>query len=299
MSGWLSAMAIDDFRHDPILATQCIFGFQLPPHQQIRLWSMWTHNYCFDSSGFGTGKTFTIALCAALRAMLFEDTVAGLIGKTFEGSKRIYENFDTWIDKAPLFRDQVKKNRIGDPMSVHGGEACVLTIKNGSVIRAIPPDFQKDAERVASESWTDGYFDEVNRYRNYAAFDRIILGRVRKPIKPPDNKRDPIFGNHMFFGGTAQYKWHPFYGRIQNAMEQISMGNPAYDVISFNYTHIPEKYDWLDNTDIAREAMMAVMRQDEIETEIMGRWVDDSVGFYNAKSIAVLRTLPDSEIIAL
>ena len=290
---------VDDFRHDPILATKVIFGLDLPPHQQMRLISMWTHNYCFDSSGFGTGKTFTIGLCTALRMMLFEDHVAGILGKTYTGSKIIFGEIEKLASISPIFRNEIKIGRTGNPMIVHGSDACVMTGRNGNQIRALPPDFQKDAERIASESWSAGYFDEWVRYRNYAAFDRVILGRVRKPIPRPDKQDDPIAGHHFFFSGTAQYKWHPAYKRIIHANQQIHEGNPQYHVISFNYTHIPAKYDRLDSTRAAREMMMATMRQDEIQSEIMGVWVDDSVGFYNAKAVEGIRLLDDVEVMAV
>ncbi len=289
---------VDDFIHDPVLAVRCIFGFELPPHQQIRLWSAWTHTYSFDSSGFGTGKTFTIALLAALRMMLFEDCIEGIIGKTYVGGKQIFNYFDKWCLECPIFRNQIRVNRQGEPAIVHGADACTVTMRNGNQGRVIPPDFQKDSERVASESWTNGYFDEWVRYRNYIAFNKVIIGRVRAPIHAPHTKRDPIFGNHIFFSGTAQCKWHPAYARIQHALEQISLGSKGYDVISFNHTHIPEKYEWLNSTDIAREAMMASLRQDEIQSEIMGIWVDDSIGYYNAKNLAACRLLDPMEIVA-
>ncbi len=45
--------------------------------------------------------------------------------------------------------------------------------------------------------------------------------------------------------------------------------------------------------------MMATMRADEVQTEIFGEWVDDSVGWYNAKIVALNRVLEDQEIVAI
>lgn len=296
---WLTATMVDDFIHDPVLATEIIFGFRLPPHQQLRIWGMWTSPYMIDSSGAGSGKSFTIAIVSALRSILFQDRVSGIIGRGYGQGKLIYDNFDKWLISCPIFREQIRLDKKHGLMSVHGGEACQLTFKNGNIIRVIPPDFAKDGLRVASESFTDGYFDEWTRFQNYGAFNKVFLGRVRKPIPECYPKDDPVFGNHIFMSGTAQSTSHPAYTKVLQYQDHIANGDRRYELQSWNFTHIPKEYEREDNTAMSREAQMDGMPADQIETEIYGRWVADSVGFYNAADIKMCRTAEAKEVMAL
>jgi len=249
----LTAMMVDDCLHDPVLGAKVILGIkEIPPHQELRLWSMWTKPMCIDSSGFGTGKSMSMAMICALRSVLMPERVSGILGANFNQGKLIHNYFDQWIEKNPLYRNQILPQRNGEPWSTHLSDAWIVKYKNGSITRTIPPDFLRGAERVASESWTDGYFEEWTRYPNFAAFFKVILGRVRKPV---DKDRFPeadsaIWTNHISFFGTASYKWNPVYAVVKEFLD-IKYGrmepppgiNPTYyDYQSWNYQDYPQKY---------------------------------------------------------
>lgn len=287
MSRWITSMMVDDCLHDPVLGAKVLLGYELPPNQKLRLRGMWNHKFMIDSSGYGTGKSLNIAIAAGLRCMLMRDRVAGIISKTFGQGKLIYSYFDAWIDRNPIFRSQIKINRLGEPMSLHGSDAWVLTFTNGSLIRVIPPAFMTNSERVASESWTDGYYDEWVRYGNYDAL-RVLMGRVRKPVPEQYDVDDPIFDHHLAFFGTADYTWHPAYSRITHYLEQIALGSPKHDVQSWNYEHYPARYHRLIELDVI-ENMKATMTFDQVEREVYGRWVKDSAGYYSARDVADAR----------
>ena len=283
MSRWVTAMMVDDFLHDPVLGAKVIFGLEIPPHMELRLLAMWRKTYMIDSSGYGTAKTMTIAIVAALRAILLENHTAGIISKTGAQGKVIFRYFDDWYETCPIFRNEIKG-------IVHSSDAWELSARNSSNIRMIPPNFLQDAERAASESWTSGYFDEWTRYGNYAALDKVLVGRVRKPVAPGYDADDPIYGQHWYFFGTAQRKSNPAYKKVQGFAEQIARGRHEYELQSWNFTHIPDKFSRLRG-DKSRELLMSSLGPDDVRSEIMGEWVDENVGgWYTPQDVARTRT---------
>ncbi|MCW8129278.1 MAG: hypothetical protein KIS92_02750 [Planctomycetota bacterium] len=296
LSRWLSAMMVDDFIHDPVLAVRVIFGYEIPPHMELRIRAMWNKTYFIDSSGYGTHKTMAIGLVSGLRAILFEGREAGIVAPTFRQGKRIFRMYDQWIASQPIFRNQIAVNRLGDPSAVHSSDVWELTAKSGSKIRVLPPNFLQDSENVASESWTDGYFEEWTRYPNYEALDRVLLGRVRKPISEIYDDTIPMYGHHWYFAGTAGRKSNPAYKKVETFAEQIAMGKKEFELQSWNYTHIGDEFKRLRG-DRSRELMMASLSPEEIRMEIMGEWVDDDLtGFYTAKAVGNART-PDCPVL--
>jgi len=281
-------MMVDDCLHDPVLGAEVLLGYKIPPHEALRIRGMWLSRFMIDSSGSGTGKSFNIAIVAALRTLLIEDRMSGIISKTFPQGKLVYANFDRWIETSPIFRNEIRKNRVGEPMSSHGTDVWQLTARNGSVVRVIPPGFMNDAERAASESWTDGYYDEWTRYHNYEALDRLLIPRVRKPIPECYDAENPVFGHHVYLGGTAAYQWNPAYQKVVHFIDQIALGSRRYEVQAWNYTHYPERFKRLLNPDMI-DYMRASLRPDQFQMEVMGRWVRDSVGYYSARDVAALR----------
>lgn len=290
LSRWMTAMMVDDFIHDPVLATRVILGYEVPPHMELRLRGMWNKTYMIDSSGYGTHKTMAIAIVSALRTILMEGRESGIVAPTFRQGKRIFRQYDEWIATAPIFRNQIGINRLGDPSAVHGTDVWELTAKSGSKIRVIPPDFVKDSENIASESWTDGYFEEWTRYPNYDALDRVLIGRVRKPISRLYDEENPVFSHHWYFAGTATLKSNPAYKKVESFAEQIALGKTEYELQSWNYTHIADEFKHLRG-DKSRELMMSSLSPEGVKMEIMGVWSDDDLtGFYNPRAIANART---------
>ena len=288
MASLLTAMMVDDFIHDPILGAKVLLGMEIPPHMELRIWGMWKSKFIVDSSGLGTGKSLCIATVAALRSMLFRDRVAGLISNTFPQGKLIHAYFDRWAKRSTIFRNQLAVNARGDPYISHTSDACLCKFKNDSEIRTIPPDFAKNARRVASESWNDGYFDEWTRYPNFEAFFKVIIGRVRRPVPRPYDNKDPIFNNHICLFGTAAYEWMPTYGTVRDFQQEVVNGNKEYEVQSWNYTHVPKKFEHLITIDTIKlqekNLSSTVVRQ-----EIYGKWVKDSAGYYGHQDVETAR----------
>lgn len=281
----LTAWMVEDFQRDPILAARVILDLkQIPPHEEVRIMAMWTKPFMVDSSGYSTGKTFCMAVCAALRGCLFEDRMAGMLSKTFAQGRLTFRYFSNWTITCPLFKCQIGLNKQNKPNLYHGNDAHIATFKNGNTIRILPPDLMKDAERIKSERWNDAYFDEWAVWGNFQAMIKTCLGRVTRPVCSHYDKDNPIFLNHVFWGSTAGYKWEPAYHLVRDFMEQVEAGNPDYCVQSWNYEDIPEEFSrFVDRRNI--ELMKRQSPRDVVLTEIYGQWVEDSLGWYSAKAI--------------
>jgi len=295
----LTAMMTDDCLHDPVLGAKVLLGVKrIPPNQEARLWAMWTKPMFIDSSGFGTGKSMNMAMIAALRSMLIPDRVSGVLGANFNQGKLIHNYFDEWIERNPIFRNQVKLMRDGKPWSTHLQDAWMVRFRNGSVIRTIPPDFLRGAERVASESWTDGYFEEWTRYPNFKAFFKVILGRVRKPVDYEHfDSESSVFTNHICFFGTASYKWNPAWPVVKEfrAIKSGDVEPPPgvskteYDYQSWNYKDYPPAFRNLLNLKVIR-MMENQNTKADVKMEVMGKWQDDTAGLYSMQDIRNARS---------
>jgi len=280
----LTSWMVEDFQRDPILAGRVILGLEFPPHQEVRIMGMWSSAFMVDSSGYSTGKTFCMAVCAALRGAIFEDRTAGMLSKTYEQGKLIFDYFDRWVVTCPLFKAQLGLNKQNKPDLVHGTGVHVATFRNGNTIRVLPPDLMKDAERIKSERWNDAYFDEWASWGNFQAMMKTCLGRATRPVCENYDADDPMFLNHVFWGSTAGYKWDPAYNLVQDFVEQVDKGRRDYAVQSWNFEDIPERFArFVDSRNI--EVMLRHLPRDVALMEIYGKWVEDSLGWYSAKAL--------------
>lgn len=289
----LTAMMIDDCLHDPVLGAKVLLGYRhIPPHLELRLWAHWTMPFYIDHSGYGTAKSLSIAMVFALRCMLMEGRTEGLLSYTFDQGKLVFNYFDEWAQKNAIFRSQVVKDRNGHTAITHGASAWEIRFKSDSRIRCIPPDFHRESERAGSEDWTDAAFDEVSKYPNLDTFTRQFVTRVRKPVPECYDTDDPIYGRHIFFGGTARAITHPFYKPyVQRYQELIKSGSNKHEILSFNYRHIDEKYHRLLNIDAIHE-LEATLPRDRVEQEVMGRWTQDATTWYSPTDIEMARRTP-------
>lgn len=288
----ITAYMVDDCLHDPVLGARVLLGYTVPPHMELRLWAMWTKKFFIDSSGFGTAKSLSIAIVAALRCMLMNDRREGIVSRTFGQGQQTHQYFDKWLNnpKSKIFRNEVLKDISGEPVSTHGSIAWTIKFRSGSEIRTIPPDFKAGAERAGSEDWTDGFFDEVTKYPNYLDFFRQLWTRVRKPVPDHYDSTDPIFGRHFYLGGTAKKQWHPFYKRVQAYINKVEAGSMMHEYQSWNYRDVPKIYqDTLMEMDGIRELEEA-LPEDLIREEVLGEWTKDSLGFYNSLDVKEARS---------
>lgn len=278
----LTAMMVEDFIFDPILAAKVILRIKVPPHEELRILWMWTTYYTNDDSGFSTGKSFTHAIVSALRSILFPRRVSGILSKTFAQGQLIFKNFDNWYGSSPIFRFCVKHSQ-GKERLVHSSHAYQAFFRGGSEIRVLPPSFMQDAERLRSERWNDGYFDEWTTFGKFEAFNKTIIGRVTKDNQFPDC---PIRQNHIHLSSTPGFKHQPAYQIVKRIDGNIASGNPDYGRFSCNYRHVPatEEWRWLVNRKVIF-TMQTSLPAGIVKSEIDGTWQDDSMSFYSVKNI--------------
>lgn len=289
MSRWITATMVDDFLHDPVLAAKVLLGYTSPPHMELRLWGMWTRQFFMDYSGSGAAKSLCVAITLALRIMLMEGRTEGLLSNSFRQGKIVARYFDEWYETSPYFRNEMRTNHRGSFDAHHGSDAWEFRARTGSIIRVIPPGWDREGKGGFSEDWTDVCFDEFSRYGSFDALRDVYFGRVRKPPPSQYDFRDPIFCNHFAFTGTAGYTFQPIYALVEQFLRERAAGNPKYEVQSWNYTHIPEEFDRLRSL-AANELRLGSMRKDEVEREVLGHWVADSTGFYSAQQIGLAQT---------
>jgi hypothetical protein len=285
----LTAMMIEDFIHDPILATKVILDWDLPPHQKIRLLEMWTTHLTIDDSGFSTGKTATFSIVIALRSILFSGRISGIVSGTFRQSQLIFEYFDRWYNSSPIFRYCVRHAR-GQPKIIHGTSAWSIQFKGGSVARALPAGFlsdvSKDKSRLRSERWHDGYFDE------WVTFDpqvltRTLFGRVTAVNR---EQNDPIRQNHIHLASTPGFTSYPSYAIVSEVDKQIEKRNRNYARFTSNYRHIPNTKKWIGFVDRRTiHTMQTTNPLGVVKSEIDGIWQSDSMSFYSYNNITSCR----------
>lgn len=289
--GWkldkkLTSMMVEDMLFDPILAAKVLLRVKLPPHEELRVLWMWTTYYTNDDSGFSTGKSWTFALISALRSILMPQRISGILSKTFSQGKLIFKNFDRWHDTCPIFRSCIKYQQ-GKPRLVHGGDVWEAYFRGGSQIRVIPPNFLQDAERIRSERWHDGYFDEWTTYGNFTALNRTIIGRV---TNINEFSECPVRQNHIHLASTPAFKHHPAYRMVRTVDYQIAIGNKDYGRFTVNYRHIPKKpqWNWLVNRKTIFH-MQTNLPRGIVKSEIDGIWSDDSQGYYSSATVEPCR----------
>lgn len=190
----VTATMIEDMLFDPVLAAKVLLDVDIPPHQELRLLTMWTNHFSMDDSGFSTGKSFTAAVCMALRSMLIPNRISGVLSGTFRQGKLIFSYFDKWYRNSKIFRSTIK-HQGGKPKITHGQEVHEIFFKGGSTCRVLPPNLLQDSQRLRSERWHDGYFDEWTTYGNYKTLTSTMFGRVTAVGSGFDSC--PVRGNHI------------------------------------------------------------------------------------------------------
>lgn len=280
----VTAMMVDDCLHDPVLAAKVLlypYITRIQPHLELRLHAMWRRKFFIDSSGFGTGKSLSIAMVAMLRCLLMRGREQGIVSLSYAQGQLVYQYLDRWVDECPIVAAEVMG-------STHKSEAREMTFRNGGRIRVIPPGFSMDAQRGGSEDWHDAYFDEWTKYPKLDLFIRQFWTRMRKPVRDYD-ATDPVFDRHMYMSGTGQYQWHPAHAQVELFGREIETGNRQYELQSWNYTHVPQEYADLIEMDGIR-LLERSLAPDKVEQEIMGRWTKDSTAFYSRAAIVACRT---------
>ena len=275
----VTAMMVEDMLFNPILAAKVFLSLKIPPHEELRILTMWTTHTTLDDSGFSTGKSITYAIVAALRSILLANRISGILSGTFRQGKLIFQYFDRWHSQNKIFRHCVKTVG-GKVRLVHGQEAFQAYFRGGSEVRVLPPAFLTDSERLRSERWNDGYFDEWTTFGNFKAFTSTIIGRV---TAVNSHAECPVRQNHLHLSSTPNFTHHPSYRIVKRIQANIDAGNTNYARMTFNYRHVPKTTKWahLVNRKVIF-SMQTMNSKGVIESEVDGLWTADSMSYYNS-----------------
>lgn len=276
----VTAAMIEDMLFDPILAARVILDIEMPPHQELRLLLMWTRHFTMDDSGFSTGKSFTAAVVIALRSVLLQGRISGVLSGTFRQGKLIFQYLDKWAAKSRLFRSTLK-HQGGKPRLVHGTEVWEAFFRGGSQVRVLPPNFVQDSTRLRSERWNDGYFDEWTTFGNFESLTKTIFGRC---TAANDYSECPVRQNHVHCFSTPGYKHQPAYRLVEKIEARIKKGNTDYARYTSNYRHIPRTEQWKHIVDMKTIRLMQDTNPPGvIASEVDGIWQDESSTFYSSR----------------
>lgn len=275
----VTAMMVEDMLFNPILAARVLLDVNLPPHQELRVLMMWGTHFTLDDSGFSTGKSFTYAVVSALRALLLAGRIGGILSGTFRQGKLIFAHFDKWAARSKIFRNCIKIAG-GKARLVHGQDAWEAHFRGTSTIRVLPPNFLQDSERLRSEKWNDGYFDEWTTFGNFRAFTQTIIGRVTAANPYPDCQ---VRQNHIHLSSTPTFVHHPSYRIAKTIEHNISNGNQNYAHFTSNYRHVPKTPKWaaLVNRKVIF-SMQTMNPRGVVESEVDGLWTRDSLSYYSS-----------------
>lgn len=284
----VTAMMVEDMLFDPLLAAKVLLGLKkIPPHEELRILAMWTTYCTLDDSGFSTGKSFTYAIVAALRSILIPGRIGGILSGTYRQGQLIFQNFDRWCGTSKIFRNCIKVSN-GKLRLVHGASAWEAHFRGGSQVRVLPPNFLQDSERLRSERWNDGYFDEWTTFGNFKAFTSTIIGRVTANNEYGDC---PVRQNHIHLASTPNFKHHPSYRIVKRIQANIDAGNKSFMRMTFNYRHVPKTKKYAGFVDRKAIMMMQTMNPAGVtKAEVDGEWSEDSLSYYSS-AVVEKRTL--------
>jgi len=270
---------VEDLLFDPVMAAKVLLGIQIPPHQELRILQAWTTHWTLDDSGFSTGKSFTYAVLSALRSILIAGRIGGILSGTFRQGKLIFAYYDRWAAISKIFRNCVKTQN-GKLRLVHGQEVHEAHFRGTSTVRVLPPNFMQDSERIRSERWHDGYFDEWITFGNFKAFNKTIVARVTAVNHFDDC---PVRQNHLHLSSTPDFVHHPAYRIVKQVQNNINAGNTNYGRFTSNYRHVPKTPKWqhLVNRKIIF-SMQSMNPKGVVESEVDGLWTTDSLSYYSS-----------------
>ena len=279
----VTAMMVEDMLFDPLLGAKVLLGLsKIPPHEELRILQMWTTYCTLDDSGFSTGKSFTYAIVAALRSILMPGRIGGILSGTYRQGQLIFQNFDRWTGTSKIFRSCIKVSS-GKLRLVHGTSAWEAHFRGGSQVRVLPPNFLQDSERLRSERWNDGYFDEWTTFGNFKAFTSTIIGRVTANNEYGDC---PVRQNHIHLASTPNFKHHPSYRIVKRIQANIDAGNKSFARMTFNYRHVPKTRKYAGFVDRKAIMMMQTMNPAGVtRAEVDGLWSEDSLSYYSSSIV--------------
>jgi len=287
----------------------------LAPFQSVILDMLWNKTFPVLLASRGAGKTFMLAVYAALRAMLTPGSKVVIVAASFRQSKLVFEYIERLYEYSPLFRaccaHGIKKPSDSVFLDVGTSVIRALPLGNGEKIRGIrathiitdefasinPEIFQVVVRGFAS----------VSASPIEAATQTHLEREAVKAGKMTVDEMTRMDGNQIVYSGTANYQFNHFYKTfmthkaiIDNKIcgksdevnkklgldEEESLGDGYldfrdYGIIKIPYQGLPESY--MDEKQISQAKVTMPKALFQMEYECI--FPTDSDGFFKRSSI--------------
>lgn len=192
---------------------------QLAPFQSVILETLWDKTFPILLMTRGGGKTFMLAVYAALRAMLTPGSKIVIVAASFRQSKLVFEYVEQLYNYSPLFRACCPRGpeKPSDSRKLTVGFSTIqaLPLGNGEKIRgirathilcdefaSIPPEiFQVVVRGFAAVA-----ANPIEAAQKTYEEDKAIREGIMKA-----KDRSVVQGNQIVYCGTANFQFNHFY----------------------------------------------------------------------------------------
>lgn len=288
---------------------------QLAPFQSVILETLWGKTFPILLMTRGGGKTFMLAVYAALRAMLTPGAKIVIVAASFRQSKLVFEYVEQLYNYSPLFRAccprGIEKPSDSRKLTVGFSTIQALPLGNGEKIRgirathilcdefaSIPPEIFQVVVRGFAAVAANPIEAATKTYEEDLA---IKEGRMKA------SDRSIAQGNQIVYSGTANFQFNHFYklymahkyiierqivGNAKDVEKDLSIDEDDsyltgdldykdYAIIQIPYRGLPRSF--MDEKQIAQASITMPKALFEMEYECI--FPTDSDGFFRRSII--------------
>jgi len=289
------AEMIQCYRDDPVMAAYNLLGVDLAPIQRIILRDMWFKNFTISVMSRGGGKTFLLAVNAALHCLLYPGYRVGLISSSFRQSKYIFAEVEKLYTRSSILREACEKR------PVRGSDLCYLKFKgtdnsNSSYIEALP--LGVDGAKIRGSRFYLIEIDELAQVppqiidmviRPFGAVTLEPMERVRymekmmRLIEAGQATEDDIIdqaANKMIMTSSGYFKFNHMWHRMKSYWHAMAEEGEKtkYAVHQVPYQMMPKGFLDDENIKEAKRTMSSI----EFMMEYEAAMISDSDGFFKA-----------------
>jgi len=289
------AEMIELYRNDPVTAAYDLLRVDLAPIQRIILRDMWFKNFTISVVTRGGGKTYLLAVNAALHCLLYPGYRVGLISSSFRQSKYIFSEVEKLYTRSSILREACEKR------PVRGSDLCYLKFKgtdnsNSSYIEALP--LGVDGAKIRGSRFYLIEIDELAQVppqiidmviRPFGAVTLEPMERVRymermaRLIDAGLATEDDIIeqaANKMVMTSSGYFKFNHMWSRMKSYWHAMTEEGEKtkYAVHQVPYQMMPKGFLDAENIKEARRTMSSI----EFMMEYEASMISDSDGFFKA-----------------
>ncbi len=288
---------------------------RLAPFQSVILETLWNKTFPILLASRGAGKTFMLAVYAALRAMMTPGSKVVIVAASFRQSKLVFEYIERLYEYSPVFRACC-------PQGIKKPSDSVFLNVGTSVIRALPLGNGEKIRGIRATHIITDEFASINPeifqvvVRGFASVSKDPIEAAtqthleRKAIKEGRMTVDQmtkIQGNQIVYSGTANYQFNHFYktylthkaiidneicGKSEEVNRKLGLDDEEalgdgyldfrdYGIIKIPYQGLPESY--MDEKQISQAKVTMPKALFQMEYECL--FPTDSDGFFKRSTI--------------